>query len=569
MKVLTDNSLTVLWNRLKKGILNNRNYEPTEFSGKGYKVLEKNIQTINGVRENILTPAMINQPNTIYEIRYDFDLNGETIEMQEGCTLKFCGGSLKNGSVNCSGTIINSKPINILDNVILQGSIIGDVIINWFKHASDCVESMYNLSCAIKIVGKCTIDKPLVVKTRFNIYGESMYKSRLILDKEYNEGVRTIFHFTDSKEAIYYISFRDFAVGSEDYVFYRNCEDVSSGTSIQVGDFKNLYFDTIKKAIFSIKCYGFGCINLNNIYAIGDSDCSQPLFNFTNHWWNNNHIEKCRFNTKNKGLLSVVCSNSGEINRNSINGNWIELNTLYNSNDLIRMESDGIIYQFNFKENYIERNFKSDGGNINLLCLAQPDGDKVIRQIEISGNTIISKYKSILTHNTTIVGIIISNNIFSENPSIVSSNKKGLQSVFEYSNNTPINYEGNYFLINNLLGNFKSVEDKTSALDAIIGKFGFGYSNVIIQSKETKTISLIPADFKNRIWYSDVCIYDSTCNFVVAGKILQKLDGTRKFVSIFNQGSDITVSDDSGNIVISNSNSYPIELFCSSLLRTY
>ncbi|RHN85988.1 hypothetical protein DW657_16340 [Prevotella sp. AM23-5] len=108
----------------------------------------------------------------------------------------------------------------------------------------------------------------------------------------------------------------------------------------------------------------------------------------------------------------------------------MELNTLFNSNELIRMESDGIIYQFNFKENYIERNFMSDGGNINLLCLAQPDGDKVIRQIEISGNTIVSKYKSILTHNTTIVGIIISNNIFSEKPSIVSGNKKGLQSVF-------------------------------------------------------------------------------------------------------------------------------------------
>ena len=74
MKVLTDNNLTVLWNRLKKGILNNRNYEPTEFSGKGYKVLEKNIQTIDGVKKNILTSAMINQPNTIYEIRYDFEL---------------------------------------------------------------------------------------------------------------------------------------------------------------------------------------------------------------------------------------------------------------------------------------------------------------------------------------------------------------------------------------------------------------------------------------------------------------------------------------------------------------
>lgn len=92
---------------------------------------------------------------------------------------------------------------------------------------------------------------------------------------------------------------------------------------------------------------------------------------------------------------------------------------------------------------------------------------------------------------------------------------------------------------------------------------------MIIQSKETKTISLIPADFKNRIWYSDVCIYNSTCKFVVVGKILQKSDGTRKFVSIFSQGSDITVSDDSGNIVISNSTSYPIEVFCSSPLRTY
>lgn len=123
MKILTDNSLTVLWNRLKKGILNNRNYEPTKFSGKGYKVLEKNIQTINGVRKNILMPAMINQPNTIYEIRYDFDLDGKTIEMQDGCTLKFDGGSLKNGTFVCNNTNITSIYTNrLFDNIIFNGS---------------------------------------------------------------------------------------------------------------------------------------------------------------------------------------------------------------------------------------------------------------------------------------------------------------------------------------------------------------------------------------------------------------------------------------------------------------
>ena len=48
---------------------------------------------------NIITSVMVSQPNTIYEIRYDFDLNGETIEIPEGCTLKFEGGSLRNGSI--------------------------------------------------------------------------------------------------------------------------------------------------------------------------------------------------------------------------------------------------------------------------------------------------------------------------------------------------------------------------------------------------------------------------------------------------------------------------------------
>lgn len=518
---------------------------------------------------NLITPDMINRPNTIYEIRYDFYLCEKTLEMPENCILKFCGGSLNNGIINCSSTIIDSKPINIFYNVILQGSIIGDVIINWFNHSSDCVESMHNLSCAIKIVGKYTIDKPLVVKTGFNIYGESMYRSKLMLNKEYNEGIRAIFHFTDSKEAVNYISFRDFAVTSEEYVFYRNCVDVSSGSSIQVGDFKNLYFDSIKKAIFSIKCYGFGCININNVYVIGDSDCSQPLFDFTNYWWNNNNIEKCRFNTKSKGLLSVVCSNTGEINRNSINGNWMELNTLSNSNDLIRIESDGVIYQFDFKENYIERNFMVDGSSVNILSLKQPEGDYVVRQINISDNTFVSKYKSIVTINTNIYGIIISNNIFSESP--VLNIDKNLLSSFEYCNNKTINYKGASSVNNNNLDHFKSVEDKASALDATIAKFGFGCANELIKANETKTISLIPANFSKKIYYSDVLIYNSTGSFVAEGKIIQKHDNSRKFLIISKVGSDaesIVVNDSSGNISITNNTSGNIEISCGSILRT-
>lgn len=65
-----------------------RAYNPDRFSGKGYKILRRNI--IDG--KNILTQEMINQPDTIYEIRYDFDLDGAEISIPEGCILKFNGG---------------------------------------------------------------------------------------------------------------------------------------------------------------------------------------------------------------------------------------------------------------------------------------------------------------------------------------------------------------------------------------------------------------------------------------------------------------------------------------------
>ena len=57
---------------------------------------------------NILIPDMINQPNTIYEIRYDFDLNNEIINIQEGCILYFKGGSFSNGTLKGNNTITKS-----------------------------------------------------------------------------------------------------------------------------------------------------------------------------------------------------------------------------------------------------------------------------------------------------------------------------------------------------------------------------------------------------------------------------------------------------------------------------
>lgn len=70
---------------------------------------------------NIIIPIMMNQPNTIYEVRYDFDLDGETIEMQEGCTLKFEGGSLRNGGLKGDNTSIIEQS-KVLIGISLMGT---------------------------------------------------------------------------------------------------------------------------------------------------------------------------------------------------------------------------------------------------------------------------------------------------------------------------------------------------------------------------------------------------------------------------------------------------------------
>lgn len=61
---------------------------------------------------NLLTAVMISEPNTIYEIRYDFDLDGATIFIPDNVTLSYKGGTINNGKIfsNNRDTRIENPP---------------------------------------------------------------------------------------------------------------------------------------------------------------------------------------------------------------------------------------------------------------------------------------------------------------------------------------------------------------------------------------------------------------------------------------------------------------------------
>lgn len=97
-----------------------RAYNPGIHVGMGYKILRRNI--IDG--KNTLTQEMVNQPHTIYMIQYDYDLDGTTIKIPEGCILDFQGGSIVNGKVfsdNKTTRIVNPPKITESNDKIFFG----------------------------------------------------------------------------------------------------------------------------------------------------------------------------------------------------------------------------------------------------------------------------------------------------------------------------------------------------------------------------------------------------------------------------------------------------------------
>lgn len=73
----------------------NKAYSAENFSGLGRVYLRKNM--VEG--KNVLTQEMISEPNTIYHIQYDYDMDGSEITIPENSMFIFDGGKIYNGII--------------------------------------------------------------------------------------------------------------------------------------------------------------------------------------------------------------------------------------------------------------------------------------------------------------------------------------------------------------------------------------------------------------------------------------------------------------------------------------
>ena len=90
------------------------------------------------LRKNMPLARQIKKGHTLFEIKYDFDLHGETLKMPADCILKFEGGHFINGKILFDETIIESSYSEVFDQIAVEGTIANrEVRLSWWRLAYD------------------------------------------------------------------------------------------------------------------------------------------------------------------------------------------------------------------------------------------------------------------------------------------------------------------------------------------------------------------------------------------------------------------------------------------------
>lgn len=124
-----------------------RPYNSSNPDGKGYLVLKKNKTFAEQVTEE----------NTIYEIRYDFNLDGASVTLPAGCILQFNGGKISNGILVGQNNEINGRG-QIFDGITLDGVFSqSQIMVSWWvtQNANDNTAGVQNaVDSVLAVAGK-------------------------------------------------------------------------------------------------------------------------------------------------------------------------------------------------------------------------------------------------------------------------------------------------------------------------------------------------------------------------------------------------------------------------------
>ena len=216
---------------------------------------------------NILTQEMISDSNTIYFIQYDYDLNGETIEIPAGSVLEFVGGSINYGTI-----ILNSNTVVRGNKTVCRASY------NGLSHKSlfvaSNVENLEIFDLTIKgnydedndgeleIIGNRDAEALLFIGNSKNIYIEGLEISNFFND---NAGMNLGSKIVDKSK----IGYAPIKIAACVDVYIEKCSEIkSAGEGWEFNFCNHITIDSLyikrKYGVSSLNvegCHGFSLLN--------------------------------------------------------------------------------------------------------------------------------------------------------------------------------------------------------------------------------------------------------------------------------------------------------------------
>lgn len=245
--------------------LADKEYNAAGFSGLGRVYLRKNVSA----SKNILTSEMMNKENTWYIIQYDYDLNGNTINIPNGCVLNFQGGSFKNGTITGNNTKIYAPLYKIFgDNLSIKGNFdIDNSYPEWFGAKKndtsidngEYINKAFTLGYNVQLgSGTYWISNPIVMKSVYHLHGRGNYNTvvKKNTTNEYN-----------TKNCIVYID-----KGSSSFAYNVDIRDVQ-------------LYNSNYSVTYAIYSSGIAMSNFSNVLCRG---CKYGIYGGTSETWNIN-----------------------------------------------------------------------------------------------------------------------------------------------------------------------------------------------------------------------------------------------------------------------------------------
>lgn len=442
-QIIDDNTGLTL-DKVAGGALEEKTYISNSNNGMGRVVLRKNI--VKGV--NTLTQNMINQPNTIYVIQYDFTL-GENITVLANCVFKFNGGSISAGdgenmdtitgqetNILCSSTIIFKQGVK------LNGSFKGDLNLGWFEDMKDLSDSAYNTLCPIYISGDYTINKPIVLKASTIVHGNAERKNKLSLSSNYNGDIKAIFIFEDncSRSQIHNV-----ILENGDYGIY-------SSVGLWTNIFTNIVSYSKTFIAQTATNHGIGIVYFKDIEARSENPNSDIVF-IDGDYINQLVFENCWFGGTCKKAININISNASEAHNIFFEKCWFE-QISFNSENAIYIGFPNCISSsagnIVFRDNY----FEAISNNNSQADFIKIEAKSYLRNIVFESNRI---------HNTVVGDIRFKANNFITNVAFINNNNKEISLYFDTQSTSENTIYGNLNPINTFLNdNLSYIESVAS-----------------------------------------------------------------------------------------------------------